>query len=71
MQVTQGLEAINSEATGGREDRGGGHAAERIEHGDKCMELSKDEEGGGTRWQGRARSERKRVMKGRGNTIPK
>ena len=49
MQVTQGLEAINSEATGWREDRDGGHAAGRIEQGDKCMELIKDEEGGGTR----------------------
>ena len=57
MPVTPGLEAIKSKATGWKEDRGGGHAAGRIMLDDKCMELAKDEKGGGMRRQGRTRSE--------------
>ena len=59
MPVTPGLKAIKSEATGWREDQGGGHAAGRIMLDDKCMELAKDEKGGGMRWQGKTRSEGK------------
>ena len=49
MPVIPSLEVIKLEATGWREDRGGGHAVGRIMLDDKCMELVKDEKGGGMR----------------------